>query len=281
VSGVKLWVTVHDMIPYIFWDEMVKRVPRDFSYSLKLAWKRLAQADRIITDSEHSKQDICERLQVKSEKVDVVYLGVSEQLRPLEPTVAREKLKKLWNLEGPYLLYVGGSDYRKNLGALIGAFSRLRERGYTGKLVLVGETFLMDIPEARKIREEIQRVGLATEVLFPGFVEDENLSDLYSACDFFVFPSLYEGFGLPVLEAMKCGAPLLIGRTSSLPEVAGDCAHYFEPKEVESLIEVFWKAYGSPEAVEEKKRQGLQRAKSFTWQDAAQKVLELYSRHGI
>jgi glycosyltransferase involved in cell wall biosynthesis len=280
-SGAQVWVTVHDLIPYIFWEETIKRVPKDFAYFLKLVWNRLAKADRIITDSEHSKQDICERLQIPAEKVDVVYLGGSENFRPLERDMALEWLQRKGQIEGPFLLYVGGSDYRKNLNMLVAAFSRIRDQGYPGRLVVIGETFLMDVPEVREIKANVQRAGLGSFVLFPGFVADEDLGAYYSACDFFVLPSLYEGFGLPVLEAMKCGAPLLLSRTSSLPEVAGDCAHYFEPTEMESLIEAFWKAYENPEEVEELRARGLTRAKRFTWQAAAQGVLELYNRHGL
>lgn len=274
----QLWVTVHDLIPVIFWEETRKRVPRDYALYLQWALKRLSQADRIITDSENSKQDICERLQIPQERIDVVYLGAGDDVQPVEREIASERLARKGQVHGPFLLYVGGSDYRKNLKWLVAAFSEIRACGYPGKLVLVGETFQLDIPEIRELRQEVDRNGLDSEVLFPGFVTDEDLSCLYSACDFFVFPTLYEGFGLPVLEAMKCGAPLLVSRTSSLPEVAGECAHYFEPQEIESLVAVFNKAYDNQPAVEELRLRGMERAKRFTWEAAAQGVLELYSQ---
>jgi glycosyltransferase involved in cell wall biosynthesis len=280
-STAQVWVTVHDLIPYIFWQETRDRVPRDFVWSLKLARKRLVLADRIITDSENSRKDICEHIQISPDRVDVVYLGSSSELQPIEREIAQERLAVRREIRGPFLLYVGGTDYRKNLNLLVAAFSKIRSRGYPGKLVMIGETFLMDIPEVREVKEEVRKAGLESVVLFPGFVADEDLSCFYAACDFFVFPSLYEGFGLPVLEAMKCGAPLLISRTSSLPEVAADCAQYFEPQEVESLVEVFWEACDDPRTVEERRLRGLERARRFTWQASAERVLDLYGRHGI
>ena len=105
------------------------------------------------------------------------------------------------------------------------------------------------------------------------------ISYFYCACDFFIFPSLYEGFGLPVLEAMKCGAPLLLSQTSSLPEVAGDCAHYFDPSATENLVEAFWDAYEDSQRVEIMRSRGLKRAKQFTWQNAARRILRLYSQY--
>jgi len=275
----QLWVTVHDLIPYIYWEETKKRVPRDFAYFLKVAWRRVRQANRVITDSEHSKRDICERMSIPADNVDVVYLGSGDDLYPVNQDVASRLLRDRYQIEGPFLLYVGGSDYRKNLALLIGTFAELRKGGYAGSLVLVGETFVLDMSEVREIKGQVRRLGLEGLVLFPGYVPGEEICAFYSACEFFVFPSLYEGFGLPVLEAMKCGAPLLISQTSSLPEVAGGCAHYFNPEEMESLVETFWKAYENPVAVESLRSQGLERAKQFSWSAAAQQIHSLYNQY--
>lgn len=280
-GSAQLWVTVHDLIPYIFWEETVRSVPRDFAWFLKLAWKRVQLADLIITDSEHSKSDICERMGVPAERVEVVYLGSGEKLQPMDRELSTLHLKERYGIEGPFLFYVGGSDHRKNLKLLIRAFAQIRKGGYEGQLVLAGETFLLDIAEVREVQSQVQSSGLEAVVFFPGFVPDEDLSRFYSACDFFVFPSLYEGFGLPVLEAMKCGAPVLVSRTSSLPEVAGDCAHYFDPEEEGSLVDVFWKAYESPGTVAELRDRAADRAGRFTWHEAAQKMHLLYGQHGM
>jgi len=273
----RTWVTVHDLIPLIFWEETVKQIPRDFAFFLRLAWKRIRQADKVITDSEHSKNDICERMDIPGEKVEVVYLGTCSAIRHFDRGMALEALRHLYGMEEPFLFYVGGSDYRKNMGLLVRAFATIRERGFSGKLVIAGETFGMDIPEVREIRRQIHSLGLEPWVVLPGYVSDEDLSLFYSACEFFVFPSLYEGFGLPVLEAMKCGAPLLVSDTSSVPEVAGDCAHYFDPSELDSLLEAFWKAYENPARVELLRVKGMERATRFSWRGSAEKIHRLYS----
>jgi glycosyltransferase involved in cell wall biosynthesis len=147
-------------------------------------------------------------------------------------------------------------------------------------LVLGGETFLWDIPEVKGLKELVHNLGLETSVLFPGYLLDEDLSCFYSACDFFVFPSLYEGFGLPVLEAMKCGAPLLVSNCSSVPEVAEDAGFYFNPKLPENLVEVFWEAFGDREGVQARREIGIERASKFTWSAAAGIIHGLYDRYG-
>ena len=161
---------------------------------------------------------------------------------------------------------------------LILFFSLLKEKGYEGALVIGGETFVWNIPEVREIRKLVSEKGLEGDVIFPGYIPDNLLSRYYSGCDFFVFPSLYEGFGLPVLEAMQCGAPLLLSRSSSIPEVAGENAFYFEPESEESMLEAYSQAAGNPERVRENIRKGLLRSEQFTWAAAAEKILSLYNR---
>ena len=279
-SSCPVWITIHDLIPYIFWDETVRRVPRDFAYALRRTWRQAQLADCIITDSIHSKRDICERMGIASERVAVVPLGSSEELVPVEKEPAWQCLQRKFHLDAPYLFYVGGSDFRKNLNFLVEAFAQIRDGGYEGKLVLGGETFLWDIPEVADLKELISRLKLDDSVVFPGYLPDEDLSCFYSACDFFVFPSLYEGFGLPVLEAMKCGAPLLISNRSSIPEVAGEAALYFDPEDSEELVSAFGNAVENPEMVQSRVEEGFKRSTMFTWSAAASAIHSLYERCG-
>jgi len=182
-------------------------------------------------------------------------------------------------VDNPFLFYVGGTDYRKNIPLLLKAFKRIMDGGYKGDLVLGGETFKMDIPEVRSIRVLSRKLGIADRLILPGYIPDPELMCFYSACDFFVFPSMYEGFGLPVLEALKCGAPVITSRSSSIPEVAGDCAAYFDPDGEDELVQVFWESRANEKKTLERREKGFRQAERFSWQQAAQQVVDLYLRH--
>jgi glycosyltransferase involved in cell wall biosynthesis len=270
--------TVHDLIPWVFWEETVKSVPKDFSYALEVARKRIATTDWLLTSSEYSRNDIADRFGVSKDRIEVTYLGCSDQIFPREERFSRERLKALYQLEGPFLFYVGGSDFRKNLPFLVRAFSRAREGGYAGKLVLAGETFCWDVPETRNLKQLISKCGIESSVVFTGYVDDEALSCLYSACQLFVFPSLYEGFGIPVVEALKCGARLLLSDRTSIPEVAGDCAFYFNPENEDDFLTVFGEALEQSDPGCEFRSRGMERAARFTWERTAAGVLALYDR---
>jgi glycosyltransferase involved in cell wall biosynthesis len=279
-NSVPVIVTVHDLIPWVFWEETVSRVPRDFAYALELARNRITAANWILTSSEYSRNDIADRFGVSKDRIEVTYLGCSDQVVPKEERSARERLRTLYQLEGPFLFYVGGSDFRKNLRFLVRAFARAREGRYAGKLVLAGETFCWDVPEIRDLKRLISRCGIESSVVFPGYVDDEVLSCFYSACQLFVFPSLYEGFGIPVVEALKCGARLLLSDRTSIPEVAGDCAFYFNPENEDDFLTVFGEALEHSEPGCEFRSRGMERAARFTWESTAAGVLALYDRIG-
>ncbi len=275
-SQAQVWVNVHDLIPFIFWNEIRQAIPRDYAYVLRRSVEKIVSADLIITDSWHSKRDICERLGVMEHLVRVVYPGCDARFAPIPPDISRSWLKEKYSLGDPFVFYVGGSDFRKNLKRLLRAFHQIRKKGYSGKLVLGGETFLWNIPEIRQIRRQIEQLGLHSSVRFPGYIPDEDLPLFYSACDLFIFPSLYEGFGLPVLEAMKCGAPVLASRTSSIPEVGGDATVYMDPEDGESIVAGFEKIYGNKEKIAELRQKGLQQADRFSWRKTAQQIYGLY-----
>jgi glycosyltransferase involved in cell wall biosynthesis len=276
----RVWAHVHDMIPFLFWEQTVPGIARDYVWALQRARKRMAQADLIITDSLRSRSDICELLGLPEEKVQVVSLGCAEALAPKDRDESLDRLKRNYEILGPFVFYVGGTDFRKNLPRLVSAFARIRRAGYPGRLVMGGETFGWDIPEVRLVKKEVARLGLEGSVLYPGYIADGDLADFYSACDAFLFPSLYEGFGLPVLEAMKCGAPLLVGNTSSLPEVAGEAAVYVDPEDEESIASGFLSLSQDPCLREKLRKEGFHRASLFTWEAAAQQILSLYESHG-
>lgn len=273
-----LWVTIHDLIPWIFPEQTARNVPRDFRFALDRALRLAAGADRIITISEHSRTDIQRHLGIPPDRIEVIVEGCHPAMAPRPKVEAQARIHGRSGIESPFLLYVGGADYRKNLPVLLEWFRRVRNLGYRGSLVLAGEAFGSGTPEFGRLQALASRMEIRNQVRMAGYVPDEELPDFYSACDFFVFPSLYEGFGLPVLEAMRCGAPVLASSASSIPEVAGDAAFYFEPTCIEEMVDAFRIASDCPEVVAEKRAIGLQRSRLFTWEAAAAQVLQLY-RH--
>ncbi len=279
-SRSRVWATVHDLIPFIFWQEISRTLPWDYALALKTAFKRMKKVDRILTDSACSRSDICRRLGFPEDRVHVIYLDVDPLFAPGDPAEAQAGLAEHYRIREPFLFYVGGSDFRKNLPTLIEAFAAIRKRGYSGKLVLGGETFGWGIPEVVEIRRKVTAFSLEQEVVFPGYIPDADLPLFYRACDLFVFPSLYEGFGLPVLEAMRCGTPVLCSNRSSLPEVAGDAAAYFDPQDADSLADTFERVWGNPNAREDMSALGLRQAQRFSWKRAAEEVHRLYELHG-
>jgi len=271
-------VTVYDLIPLVFREETVQNVPRDFLWALERAYDRLHIADSIVTISSFSAHDIANRLEIDRELLQVIYPGANPLLNPFEASLARQLVAERYGIRLPFLFYVGGTDFRKNLLRLVDFFAHICKQGFAGDLVLAGETFQFSIPEVLRLKRRIGRNDLEDRVKFPGYVPDEHLSWFYSGAVCFIFPSLYEGFGLPLLEAMKCGAPALVSRASCLPEIGGDAALYFDPEDVASMVSTFLEFYESPRLAEEMKSRGMARARRFSWEKAAAQTHQLYKR---
>jgi glycosyltransferase involved in cell wall biosynthesis len=230
------------------------------------------KADHILTVSEFSKRDICSRYGIDPARVTVTHHGVDEIFVPIAPARAQEELERKYKIEGPFLLYVGRIQARKNLVRLAEAVAALKKRGAPHKLVIVGKQDF----QAEHLVAKIDALGLKNDVIFTGYVPTEDLPKFYSAAEAFVFPSIFEGFGLPVIEAMACGAAVITSYGSSLEEVAGDAALLADPHSTESLTsaidrvlqDVVWRA--------ELRRRGIERAKQFSYKEAAEKVVQLY-----
>ncbi len=274
-----VFLTLHDLIPFIYWEQTKQSVPYDYALALRYWLSRVSSVDRILTDSIHSKKDICERLDVPEEKVSVIYPGYHAAFGPREPAASACRLAERYRVNGPFLFYVGGSDFRKNLGFLVEAFGQLRRLGYPGLLVMAGETFEWDIAEVREIKRRVAAAGLDDHVVYPGFVPDSDLPDFYASCDLFVLPSLYEGFGFPVLEAFACRAPVIASRSSSIPEVGGDACEYFDATDTADFIRVFERVSNDAGKRRTMIEKGLERARLFSWKQAAAQLIALYESY--
>ncbi len=293
LSAIRTVFTLHDLI-FLFHPEAHKPMNRWF---LTLMMPRfLRAADAIIAVSECTKRDAVRCYGIPEEKITVIYEGVNPRFRPADPE-AIAAVRQKYGLPERFILYVGTIEPRKNLTALLEAYTALMERPAPCalrpatcdlrpatcdlrpatcdlRLMIVGKKGWLYEGFFRKLRE----LGLEDRVIFTGYVPDEDLPALYSAADLFVFPSLYEGFGLPVLEAMACGVPVVCSSTSSLPEVAGDAALLVPPTDVRALTEAMERALTDERLRARMRARGLERARRFSWERAAQGTLITYRK---
>ncbi|MGH7231600.1 MAG: glycosyltransferase family 4 protein [Nitrospiraceae bacterium] len=240
-----------------------------FHRTRRTAWR----ARKVITVSEHSAQDIVSLYGVPRERITVVYNGVSDQFRPVGYPSALEEIRARLGLPTErFILFAGGADPRKNHQTLIRAYARVAELLGGHSLVMVGEAS----HRFGNIYETARTFGLEDRVSCPGPLSVEDLGLLYSCADVFVFPSIYEGFGMPVLEAMACGAPVITSKTTALPEVAGDAAVLVDPVHVEELADAIVRVLDDQDLRESLRAKGFERVKRFTWEQAARRTLKVY-----
>lgn len=256
LRAVKSIVTVFDLtpiaLPYLY--------PRGVRGELKWQTQKrlLRTADAVITISKSAKEDIIKFTGYPSDKIFVTYLAAGDQFHPLN--LKRENI----------VLYVGDINPNKNVPTLLKAISELPKT----KLVLVGKAFLEPtLQEAVKIREEIKTLGIGDRVEFTGYVSDEEKNELLNKAAVYCQPSVYEGFGLVVLEAMKCGTPVVCGKNSSLPEVAGTAAFYADVTNPGDLAEKISRAMKG-----DLKKQSLAQAAKFSWKKTAEETYEVYQK---
>lgn len=263
-------VTIHDLVPLV----CPETVPRKYAMYMGRLLRGLARrADRIITDSEASRRDILRLLEAERERISVTPLAAGPEFRPVDDPAALEAVLRRYGIAGRFVLYLGNLEPRKNLLRLAAAFRRVRaELGEGLKLVIGGqEAWLVD-----RLKEGWQELGLGREVLFTGFVRPEDLPLLMNAATVFAFPSQYEGFGLPVLEALACGVPVITSNKSSLPEVAGDAALLVDPSDVGAIAEAIKRVLTDEALAARLRRAGPRRAAEFSWRRTAELTVEAY-----
>mgnify|MGYP005846244415 FL=1 len=261
-------LTVHDLSFLHYPGHFVPKLVR---YLERVVPASVARADRVLADSEATRADLIRLLGTPPEKVEVLYSGVDARFRPEPEPGERERLRARYGLDRPYVLSVGTLQPRKNFVRLIRAFARLRD---TGRMLVIagGRGWLYE-----SVLEEASRHPDRVRIL--GFVEDADLPALYRGADLFVFPSFYEGFGLPVLEAMACGVPVVCSGVSSLPEVAGDAALLVDPEDEEGLSKAMQRVLEDEGLRREMAARGRARAARFTWEEAARHLVAVFSFH--
>jgi len=268
-------VTLYDMLTYVYADQLLHT-----GLKYRLLHRFASRCTAIIAISENTKAEICRFLNVPSERVVVIPGGVDERFKPVSDPVQLDAIRSRYGLDGPFVLYVGDlrselHNTRKNLARLVDSFAELiRTYDRPIQLVLAGKTGNY----AERLRQQIFALGLTSRVVFTDFVSDADLPALYSAAELFVYPSVHEGFGLPVLEAMACGAPVVCSNATSLPEVAGEAALLVEVRDTRALAEAMRRLLMEPGLREHMIRLGFRQASQFTWERAARATLDLYHR---
>jgi glycosyltransferase involved in cell wall biosynthesis len=228
----------------------------------------------VLTVSHASKDDILQFLKVPSSKVEVIPNAIDERLAATPSTEEILRVQERFLLTSPFILYAGNIKPHKNVERLIEAFSLVRQRGLDGvKLLIIGD----EISKYRNLRRLVHRFQLQPHVRFLGFVPDETLAVLYRLAGVFVFPSLYEGFGLPPLEAMAAGAPVITSNVSSLPEVVGDAALLIDPHDPEAIARAIHRVISDASLRADLIRRGHERVMQFSWERSVARTREVYA----
>jgi glycosyltransferase involved in cell wall biosynthesis len=260
--------TVHDL-GFLHFPEAHRRWDRRY-----LAWAtgwNARQSTVVIADSRATRTDLLREHRVQPSRVRVVHLGRDESLAPVRDPVALDRVRARYEIGPRYLLYVGTLQPRKNLGRVIEAFARLA--GLPGmeeaQLILAGKRGWL----YEDLFVQVSRLGLEGRVRFPGYADHADLAALYSGATGFVFPSLYEGFGMPVLEAQSCGVPVMTSNNSSLPEIAGDAALLVDPHDVDAIAAAMLRLATDDALRAELVERGLANAQRFSWEKCARETL--------
>lgn len=265
-------VTVHDLCYERFPQYFRPTVLRQMKFLIPWSCKR---ADHILTDSESSKRDIVEFYRVDPDRITVTYLGSSDGFKPIDAAIAKEALQGRYGISSDFLLYVGNLEPRKNLARLLQAFSSLKRQGKIDhQLVIVGQPAWL----SSDTFEIVKRDGLTSEVVFTGYVPAEDLPFLYNAASIMVYPSLFEGFGLPVVEAMACGTPVITSFGSSLEEIAGGAALLVDPYSTSAIASALEKLASDRSLQLSLREAGLERSATFSFRRMAEQTCEVYHR---
>ncbi|MCX8082198.1 MAG: glycosyltransferase family 4 protein [bacterium] len=265
-------ITLHDVsfirYPEFFPEDIYLRLKLSLLYSVR-------KAKKIITVSEFSKREILKFYKIDEEKIEVVYNGVSEKFRPIDTTKC-DKVLENYSVKKPYILSVSNLQPRKNLSRLIKAFISIIKNNpaFPYNLVIVGKKLWL----YNEMFDEIRNSNFVERIVLTDYVPEEDLVYLYNGADVFIYPSIYEGFGLPVLEAMSCGCAVVTSNTSSLPEVAGNACVLVDPYNVEEIARAIQNVIRNPDLKMRLKMEGLKQSQKFSWKRSGEMTLKIYEK---
>jgi len=260
--------TIHDLTPILY----PQYHPRWRTIYSRIAIPRLIRcSDKIIADSLQTKRDLISCYHITEDKISVIYLGASKEYKKMDDQTV-DAIRRKYNLNNPFILFIGNLEPRKNIPNLIRAFSRCRKQNADLKLVIAGKKGWM----FKEIFDTITELNLEKSVIYLDYVPHEDLPGLYNAAMIFVFVPFYEGFGLPVLEAMQCGTAVITSNTSSLPEIVGEKGIMVDPLDVVELAEKMTLFISDEHLRQENIRYNLSQCQQFSWEKCAQQTAEVY-----
>jgi glycosyltransferase involved in cell wall biosynthesis len=268
-------VTIHDAIYIACAEDLPSRLGRAYYRRMMTAAAR--RSVRVLTVSNFSKSDIVRRLDIDLEKIEVIHSGVSPAFQRITDSARLKQVRRKYSIDGEFILYVGIYKPRKNHAGLLRAFQKLTATGLAAQLVIAGPLGRGETELKRLARE----LDLEERLRFTGLVDDVELAALYSAARVYACPSLYEGFGFTVVEAMACGTPVVCSRETSLPEIAGEAALYADARNAEEFAGALFRAFFDEKLRAELIQKGYENCRRFSWDHAAAQTLDAYERSGV
>jgi len=273
----KLFLTIHDVM-YLL---PSTQLPISPSWYQRLGrWYRqlvvppvARRADKVITVSAYSRQDIAQHINLNTSKIAVTLEAPNAVCHFVTNNSVLQPARQKYNLTSPFILALAGIDPRKNTAKIIEAFAKL-PNFTTYQLVLVG----LSRPAQHAFRQQAQQLDIVNQVIFTDFVPEADLVALYNLAELFIYPSLYEGFGLPILEAMACGTPVITAPSGSIPEIAGDAAIMVNPTNVTEMSQAMYRVLSNKTLAEQLRQKGLAQVKRFSWRNTARQTLQLYEQ---
>ena len=267
-------VTIHDITPYFFPGHKMKSPVRKIGFRL-VFFASVKKARKIIAVSHSTKNDIVKYFKINPDKIEVFYEGSDGQFKVVEDKILVENFKKKYHFTKPFLFYTGVWRNHKNLVGLIKAFKIVREKYQLDiNLVLGGK----EDPYYPEVRATWEKLGLQNDIIPVGFIDQKEMPLFYNAAKAFIIPSFYEGFGLIGLEAMSCGTPVISSNRTSLPEIMGSAAIYFDPKNTEEIAEKISLVFTNKNVYNKLRSSGLKQVRKYSWNKMCKETLDLYKK---
>ncbi len=264
-------VTIHDIIHLLYPEFLPNRLA--FIYAFRMIRRGLQRGDRVLSVSQNTKSDLMRYFQVDGEKIEVVHNGIEELFHHQLPEEELQRWRKSLGLERPYILFVGNPKPHKNLDNVVKAYAQaLQLNDFPHPLVCVGDKSGVDF----KIRQRAEQWGISERVILLGHVAQEALPAIYQGASLFLYPTLYEGFGLPVIEAMASNVPVITSNNSSLKEIAAGYADLVNPLDVDGIAKAIVRCVCDADHRSSLRKLGLRRAQDFSWRKAAEQTLDIY-----